>query len=158
MWEGFLYLATVVDVCRCKLVGWAMGARQTAVPVQSALDIVLQARSALGMIFHSDRVSQYTNLAFTRRCEQAGVRRSLGATGNCFDNALAESSFATRDQAGTEIFRFLGGFYNRRRRHSTSAISRRWSLNGRRRGVSSYGAPSPRPTLGVPVPRPFCSK
>ncbi len=129
--EGFLYLATVLDVFRRKVVGWAMGARQTAALVRSALDMALQARAARGVIFHADRGSQYTALAFTRRCEQAGVRQSMGARGNCFDNAMAESFFATlecellqrsscatREQAACEIFRFLEGFYNRRRRHS----------------------------------------
>ncbi len=104
--EGFLCLATVLDVFRRKVVGWAMGARQAAALVRSAL-------------------------AFSRRCEQAGVRQSMGARGSCFDNAMAESFFATlecellqrsscatREQAACEIFRFLEGFYNRRRRHS----------------------------------------
>ncbi len=85
--EGFLYLATVLDVCSRKVVGWAMGARQTAALVRSALDMALQARAARGVIFHSDRGSQYTALAFSRRCEQAGVRQSMGARGNCFDKA-----------------------------------------------------------------------
>ena len=70
-------------------------------------------------------------LAFTRRCAQAGIQRSMGAVGNCYDNAMAESLFATvecellqraplasREQARGEIFRYLEGFYNRRRRHS----------------------------------------
>ena len=82
-------------------------------------------------MFHSDRGCQYTALAFTRSCEQAGVQRSMGAVGSCYDNAMAESlfatvecellqrvRFATREQARSEIFRFLEGFYNRRRRHS----------------------------------------
>ena len=86
---------------------------------------------ARGVIFHSDRGSQYTALAFTTRCAEAGVQQSMGAVGSCYDNAMAESffatlecellrrvPFATREEATTEIFRFPEGFYNRRRRHS----------------------------------------
>lgn len=129
--EGFLYLATVLDVFSRKVVGWAMGARQTAALVQSALDMALQVRSASGVVFHSDRGSQYTSLAFTRRCQQAGLLQSMGSAGDCYDNAMAESffatvecellqrtSFASREEAKNAIFRFLEGFYNRRRRHS----------------------------------------
>ena len=129
--EGFLYLAAVMDVFSRKVVGWAMGARQTAELVRSALDMALAARGARGVIFHSDRGSQYTALAFTSRCAEAGVLQSMGAVGSCYDNAMAESlfatlecellrraPFATREEATTEIFRFLEGFYNRRRRHS----------------------------------------
>ena len=125
--EGFVYLATVLDVCSRKVVGWAMSARQRVELVESAL----QTRAAKGVVFHSDRGSQYTALAFTRRCAQAGIQRSMGAAGNCFDNAMAESLFATvecellqrvafasREEAEREIFVFLEAFYNRKRRHS----------------------------------------
>ncbi len=129
--EGFLYLATVLDVFSRKVVGWAMSARQTSELVQSALEMALERRAARGVVFHSDRGSQYTALAFTRRCAQAGIERSMGSAGDCFDNAMAESLFATvecellqrvtfasREEAEREIFRFVEGFYNRRRRHS----------------------------------------
>ncbi len=129
--EGFVYLATVLDVFSRKVVGWAMRARQTVAVVQAALEMALQTRAARGVVFHSDRGSQYTALAFSRRCAEAGIERSMGAAGNCYDNAMAESlfatlecellqrvPFATREQAETEIFRFLEGFYNRKRRHS----------------------------------------
>ncbi len=129
--EGFLYLATVLDVFSRKVVGWAMSARQTAALVSSALAMAIDTRAPREVVFHSDRGCQYTALAFTRSCEQAGVQRSMGAVGSCYDNAMAESlfatvecellqrvRFATREQARSEIFRFLEGFYNRRRRHS----------------------------------------
>ena len=76
--EGFLYLAMVLDVFSRKVVGWAMGARQTAALARSALDMALQARAAQGVIFHSDHGSQFTALVFTSRCEQAGVLQSMG--------------------------------------------------------------------------------
>ena len=121
--EGFLYLATVLDVFSRKVVGWAMSARQTVELVQSALEMALEQRAARGVVFHSDRGCQYTALAFSQR--------SMERVGSCFDNAMAESLFATvecellqrtpfesRQQAQGEIFKFLEGFYNRRRRHS----------------------------------------
>ncbi len=121
--EGFLYLATVLDVFSRKVVGWAMSARQTVELVQSALEMALEQRAARGVVFHSDRGCQYTALAFSQR--------SMGRVGSCFENAMAESLFATvecellqrtpfesRQQAQGEIFKFLEGFYNRRRRHS----------------------------------------
>ena len=129
--EGFLYLATVLDVFSRKVVGWAMSARQTVELVQSALEMALETRAARGVVFHSDRGCQYTALAFSQRCAEAGIQQSMGRVGSCFDNAMAESLFATvecellqrtpfesREQAQGEIFKFLEGFYNRRRRHS----------------------------------------
>ncbi len=129
--EGFLYLATVLDVFSRKVVGWAMSARQTVELVQSALEMALEQRAARGVVFHSDRGCQYTALAFSQRCAEAGIQQSMGRVGSCFDNAMAESLFATvecellqrtpfesRQQAQGEIFKFLEGFYNRRRRHS----------------------------------------
>ena len=93
--EGFPYLATVLDVFSRKVVGWAMGARQTAALARSALDMALKARAAQGVIFHSDHGSQFTALVFTSRCEQAGVLRSMGAVGRCYDNAMANALFGT---------------------------------------------------------------
>ncbi len=129
--EGFVYLAMVLDVFSRKIVGWAMSARQTVELVQAALTMAVRTRGALGVVFHSDRGSQYTAVAFTRQCGAMGLERSMGAAGNCYDNAMAESFFATlecellqrvpfagREQAEQELFRFLEGFCNRRRRHS----------------------------------------
>jgi putative transposase len=88
-------------------------------------------RPAAGLIHHSDRGSQYTSLLFGEHCRVAGLRRSMGSVGDCFDNALAESFFATlecellareafrtRDEARTALFAYIEGFYNHRRRHS----------------------------------------
>ena len=93
--EGFVYLATVLDVFSRKVVGWAMSARQTVNLVQSALEMAVTARAAQGVVLHSDRGSQYTALVFTRQCAAAGIERSMGSAGDCFDNAMAESLFAT---------------------------------------------------------------
>ncbi len=93
--EGFVYLATVLDVFSRKVVGWAMSARQTVNLVQSALEMAVTARAAPGVVLHSDRGSQYTALVFTRQCAAAGIERSMGSAGDCFDNAMAESLFAT---------------------------------------------------------------
>ena len=124
--EGFLYVAMVLDVFSRKVVGWAMSARQTVELVQGALEMAIETRAPRGVVLHSDQGSQYTALAFTRRCAEAGIQRSMGAVGDCFDNAMAESFFATlecellqrapfasREQAHVEIFRFLEAFYYR---------------------------------------------
>ena len=129
--EGFLYLATVLDVFSRKVVGWAMSARQTAALVLEALQMAIDTRAPREVVFHSDHGTQYTALAVAARCDQADILRSMGTVGDCYDNALAESLFATvecellqrvrltnREEAKTAIFRFLEGFYNRRRRHS----------------------------------------
>ena len=129
--EGFVYLATVLDVFSRKVVGWAMSARQTAALVLEALQMAIDTRAPRKVVFHSDHGTQYTALAVAARCDQADILRSMGTVGDCYDNALAESFFATvecellqrvrltnREEAKTAIFRFLEGFYNRRRRHS----------------------------------------
>ena len=121
----------MLDVFSRKVVGWAMSARQTAALVLEALQMAIDTRAPRKVVFHSDHGTQYTALAVAARCDQADILRSMGTVGDCYDNALAESFFATvecellqrvrltnREEAKTEIFRFLEGFYNRRRRHS----------------------------------------
>jgi putative transposase len=100
--------------------------------VLDALDMAITRRHPNGVIHHSDQGKQYTSLAFGQRCEEAGVRPSMGSVGDAYDNAMCESFFATlecellarcrfknRDEARTAIFAFIEGFYNRRRRHSS---------------------------------------
>jgi putative transposase len=100
--------------------------------VLDALDMAITRRRPNGVIHHSDQGKQYTSLAFGQRCEEAGVRPSMGSVGDAYDNAMCESFFATlecellarrrftnRDEARTAIFAFIEGFYNRRRRHSS---------------------------------------
>ena len=129
---GFLYLAVVVDVYSRRVVDWRMGAELATWLMLDALDMALGQRGARGVIHHSDRGSQYTSIAFGNRCREAGVRLSMGAAGDCYDNALCESffatlecelidrsTFATRREAELAIFDFIEGFYNTRRRHSS---------------------------------------
>jgi putative transposase len=130
-WAGFLYLAVVLDAFSRKIVGWAMETHLRTDLVLKALDMALGQRRAAGVIHHSDQGSQYTSLAFGRRCEQAGVRPSMGSVGDCFDNAMCESFFATLEcellnwrrfktqvEARMAVFDFIEGWYNPHRRHS----------------------------------------
>jgi putative transposase len=131
-WAGFLYLAVVLDAFSRKIVGWAMETYLRTELVLKALDMALGQRRAVGVIHHSDQGSQYTSsLAFGKRCEQAGVRPSMGSVGDCFDNAMCESFFATLEcellnrrrfktqvEARMALFDFIEGWYNPHRRHS----------------------------------------
>ncbi|MGS2645036.1 IS3 family transposase [Streptosporangium sp. G12] len=133
-WQGFLYLAVVLDVFSRRIVGWAMAEHMRTELVTDALAMaIVQRRPDAGVIHHSDKGGQYTSLAFGRRCEQAGVRPSTGRTGTCFDNAITESFFAslecelidrrtfhTRSEAERAVFAYIEGFYNPRRRHSAN--------------------------------------
>jgi len=94
-WEGFLYLAVVLDVLSRRIVGWAMAAHLRTELVLSALNMALWQRQPEEVVHHSDQGCQYTSLASSRRCEEAGVRPSMGSVGDCFDNAMAESFFTT---------------------------------------------------------------
>ena len=94
-WAGFLYLAVVTDVFSRKVVGWAFGDRMTSDLVLNALNMALLTRKPASVIHHSDQGSQYTSIAFGQRCEQMGVRPSMGNVGDAYDNAMAESFFAT---------------------------------------------------------------
>ena len=94
-WEGFVYLAVVTDVFSRKVVGWAFGVHMTAELVIAALDMALLTRKPQSVIHHSDQGSQYTSIAFGNRCQEMGVRPSMGSVGDAYDNAMAESFFAT---------------------------------------------------------------
>lgn len=132
-WQGFLFLACVIDAWSRKVVGWSMRDDLRAELVVDALGMALQKRKpAPGLIHHSDRGSQYTSIAFGRQMQEAGVLPSMGHRGDAYDNAVAESFFATletelldrrtfrtRNEARLELFQWIEGFYNARRRHST---------------------------------------
>jgi putative transposase len=131
-WEGFVYLAVVTDAFSRKVVGWMFGQRMTSELVIAALDMALLTRKPADVIHHSDQGSQYTSVAFGQRCKQMGVRPSMGAVGDAYDNAMAESFFATLEceliarrswkthaQAKNAIFAWIEGWYNPRRRHSS---------------------------------------
>lgn len=129
-WAGFLYLATVLDVYSRRIVGWAMATHLQTEVVLDALTMAATQRHPHGVIHHSDRGSQYTALAFGQRCQELGVRPSRGAVGSAYDNAMAESFFATLEcelldrrrfrtqaEARVAIFRYIEGWYNPHRRH-----------------------------------------
>lgn len=131
--EGWLYLAVVIDLQSRKVVGWAMGDRISSKLVVQALRMAIAARRpAPGLIFHSDRGSQYAGHLFQRVIKGFGFRPSMSRKGDCWDNAPTESFFATlkkelvRDEiyltraiAMSEIFRYIEGYYNLVRLHST---------------------------------------
>ena len=94
-WSGFLYLAVVLDAWSRRIVGWAMETHLRTALVLAALDMAVKQRQPRAVIHHSDQGCQYTALTFGQRCRDAGVRPSMGSVGNCYDNALCESFFAT---------------------------------------------------------------
>ena len=127
---GFLYLAIVLDVFSRRIVGWAMAGHLRTELVLDALDMAVEQRRPDSVIHHSDQGCQYTSFAFGERCRQWGVVPSMGSVGDCFDNAMAESFFATLEcelldrthfhdhhQARRAIFEFIEGWYNPHRRH-----------------------------------------
>lgn len=132
-WEGWLYLATVIDLASRRVVGWATADHMRTDLVAQALSNAVAARRPTGpVIFHSDRGCQYTSAQYARLADQLGVRLSVGRKGQCWDNAVAESFFATiktelldrrawpsRARAHQAIFEWVEGWYNTRRRHST---------------------------------------
>jgi putative transposase len=130
-WEGFLYLAVVTDVFSRKVVGWAFGVQMTADLVIMALNMALHTRKPGSVIHHSDQGSQYTSVAFGNRCREMGVRPSMGTVGDAYDNAMAESFFAsleceliarrswkTKTEARMAVFTWIESWYNPHRRHS----------------------------------------
>jgi putative transposase len=130
-WAGFVYLAVVLDVYSRKVVGWAFGQQQTADLVIAALNMALITRKPQDVIHHSDQGSQYTSLDFGKRCKEMGVRPSMGTVGDAYDNAMAESFFASLEcelidrrswktfaEARMAIFTWIEAWYNPRRRHS----------------------------------------
>jgi putative transposase len=94
-WTGFLYLAGVMDVYSRRIVGWRMATHLRTELVRDALDVALGQRRPVGVIHHSDEGCEYMSIGFGRCCRHAGVRPSMGSVGDCYDNAMAESFFAT---------------------------------------------------------------
>jgi putative transposase len=130
-WAGFLFLAVVLDAYSRRIVGWAMATHLQTDLVLDALNMALAQRKPAGVIHHSDRGSQYTSVAFGHRCDEMGVRPSRGSVGYAYDNAMAESFFATLEcellarrrfrtqaEARVAVFRYIEGWYNPHRRHS----------------------------------------
>ena len=131
-WSGFLYLAVVVDAWSRRVVGWSMATHLRTELVLEALNMAIWRRRPERVVHHSDQGTQYTSIAFGIRCKKAGVELSMGSVGDCYDNAMCESFFATlecelidretfktRTEARLAVFDFIEAFYNPRRRHSS---------------------------------------
>jgi putative transposase len=152
-WAGFLYLAVVLDVWSRRVVGWAMATHLRTELVLDALNMAIRQRRPANVIHHSDKGCQYTSIAFGKRCRDMGVRPSTGSVGDCYDNALCESFFAslecelidrrtlhTHAEARMAIFRYIEGWYNPHRRHS--AVGQISPINFERRHHSSAASES----------------
>jgi putative transposase len=132
-WEGWLYLVAVQDLYSRRIVGWSMADHMRSDLVTDALQMALaRRRPDPGLIWHSDQGSQFVSLAFGQQARAAGIAQSMGSRGDCWDNAVAESFFATlkkelihrrtwptKAELRTEVFDYIEVFYNRQRRHKT---------------------------------------
>jgi putative transposase len=145
-WEGWLYLAVILDVFSRYVVGWAKSTTLHAQVVVDALDMAIRRRRPpKGTIAHSDQGSQFSSLTYGRRLREAGLLASMGSRGDAYDNAMAEAflatlecelldqhRFQTRDQARMAVFDFIEGWYNTQRRPSSlgmlspAKFERRW--------------------------------
>ena len=156
-WAGFLNLAVVLDAFSRRIVGWAMEPHLRTELVLEALNMALGQRRPAGAIHHSDQGTQYTSIAFGMRCREAGVRPSMGSVGDCFDNAMCESFFATLEcelldrrhfktqrEARIAVFDFIEGWYNPQRRHS--ALHYLSPINYERSHCSKQLSASPPPS------------
>ena len=131
--SGKMYSAVILDVWSRKIVGWALNTSMPAGLVVEAREEAYRRGQPHHVVHHSDQGSQYTSVAFTTRCENLGVTLSMGSVGDCYDNAMAESFFATFDaelrrlfgvpssfrEAKKRVFAYIEGFYNHRRLHSS---------------------------------------
>lgn len=130
----WLYLAGILDVYSRKIVGWALSKRQDEMLIHEALDMAIGSRNpGAGLIFHSDRGSQYAANGVRLRLKYEGISQSMGRVGNCYDNAMMESFFSTlkrelllnepvfitRDEAYKAIGSYIDNYYNRERIHSS---------------------------------------
>ena len=132
-WEGWLYLAAIQDLFSRRIVGWGMADHMRCELVVDALQMALgRRRPPPGLIHHSDQGSQFVSLAFGQAARAAGIAQSMGSRGDCYDNAVAESFFATlkkelihrrtwptKAELRTEVFDYIEVFFNRQRRHGT---------------------------------------
>ena len=160
-WAGFIFLAVVLDAWSRRVVGWAIGEQMNTELVLAALNMALAQRKPDAVIHHSDQGSQYTSVAFGERCRKMGVRPSMGSVGDAYDNAMAESFFASLEcelidrrswQSKTEarlaLFTWIEGWYNPRRRHS--ALGQVSPANFEKRRFDSAAA-AELPTVGEGV-------
>jgi putative transposase len=139
-WSGDLFLSVVIDVWSRRVVGWSMANHLRTSLVLDALNMAIERRRPANVIHHSDQGCQYTSIAFGQRCQEANVQPSMGSVGDCYDNALCESFFATLEcellaryrfqsqrEARSAVFRFIEGWYNPHRRHR--ALGQRSPIN-----------------------------
>jgi len=131
--EGWAYLAVILDLCSRAVVGWSLDAEMPATLALRALDMaVRRRRPARGLLHHSDRGAQYTSAEYRAKLAALGIEASMSRKGNCWDNAVAESFFATlktelvhtrrwssRNELRNAVFEYIESFYNRRRLHSS---------------------------------------
>ncbi len=131
--EGWLYLAVVLDLFSRRIVGWAMDKRMQSDLVESALKMAVNRRTPpAGLIFHSDRGSQYASYSYQNVLKKFKLISSMSGTGNCYDNAVCERFFRslkherteyqlslTRQQARIDVIQYIEWFYNSKRLHST---------------------------------------
>ncbi|BBE08184.1 integrase catalytic subunit [Mycoavidus cysteinexigens] len=129
---GFIYLAIVLDVWSRRVVGWAIGESLVTELMLDALNMAIEQRQPENVIHHSDQGCQYTSFAFGNRCKAAGVKLSMGSVGDAYDNAMAESffaslecelldrrSFKSKSEARLAVFTWIEAWYNPKRRHSS---------------------------------------
>lgn len=131
-WQGWLYLAAIMDLYSRKIVGWSMQpTMERGIVLDALLMAVWQRRPKQRVLVHSDQGSQYGSDDWARFCREHNLQPSMSRRGNCWDNAVAESFFGslkkervrkqvyrTRDLAKADVFDYIEGFYNRKRRHS----------------------------------------
>jgi putative transposase len=131
--EGWLYLATVLDLFSRKIIGWQTGGRQTTDLIENALSkaVLRISKKESNVILHSDQGSQYSSYDYVKYAKKHNIKLSMSRRGNCYDNAVAESFFKTikkelvrkkvfktREEASSKIFEYIEMFYNSKRRHS----------------------------------------
>jgi len=167
--EGWLYLAAVLDAFSRRCIGWGMADHLRTELVLDALELAIVRRRPAkdgGLVHHSDHGCQYTSLAFGQRLQAAGIVASMGSVGDAYDNAVAESFFATlkgerldrqdwptRAAARSAIFAYIEGWYNRQRRHSTLGYVSPTTFEERHQRTTTVAAPAAPATVDQPGTR-----
>jgi putative transposase len=160
--EGFLFLAIVLDAFSRRVVGWAMEDHLRTELVVAALQMAYRQRHPNEVIHHSDHGCQYTSVEFGKRCGEWNVRPSMGSVGDCFDNAMAESFFAslececlekhrfkTKADAERAIFQYIEGFYNPHRLHSSLGYVSPINFERQFMGLKTLKSPAASVAFGV---------
>jgi transposase InsO family protein len=146
-WSGFLYLAVVMDVFSRRIVGWSMANHMRKELVVDALNMAIYRRNPKSVVHHSDQGSQYTSIAFGKRCREAGILPSMGSVGDWYDNAMCESFNATLEcellcqtplRNATRGFACRFRFHRRLVQPASAAFSPRLSLTNELRALNLY--------------------